>query len=138
MTRFNISLQEGVNMVLYALENSWGGELFVPKIPSYKILDVAQAIAPNCKIDIVGIRPGEKVHEEMITEADSLNTVDIGKYYAILPQVTRWDKMDFLKKFNAKFVIQGFKYNSGTNEDWLSVQQLRELINQHVDSSFNV
>lgn len=138
MTRFNISLQEGVNMVLYALENSWGGELFVPKIPSYKILDVAQAIAPNCKIDIVGIRPGEKVHEEMITEADSLNTVDLGKYYAILPQVTRWDKMDFLKKFNAKFVIQGFKYNSGTNEDWLSVQQLRELINQHVDSSFNV
>jgi UDP-N-acetylglucosamine 4,6-dehydratase (inverting) len=81
MTRFNISLQGGVDMVLYALEHAWGGELFVPKIPSYKILDVAKAIAPECEIQMVGIRPGEKIHEEMITYSDSFTTYDTGKYF---------------------------------------------------------
>src|SRR6476619_1195424 len=90
MTRFNISLDEGIDMVLHALETGWGGELFVPKIPSYRIMDLARAIGPNCKHKIIGIRPGEKIHEEMITSSDSFFTYDLGKYYAILPQATKW------------------------------------------------
>ena len=85
MTRFNISLSEGVEMVFWALENALGGEVFVPKIPSYRIVDVAEAIGPNCEKITVGIRPGEKLHEEMITSSDSYSTIDLGKYYAILP-----------------------------------------------------
>ena len=81
MTRFNISLTEGVEMVLYALGKAWGGELFVPKIPSYRITDVAEAIAPDCKQIVVGIRPGEKIHEEMITVSDSFSTYDLGTYF---------------------------------------------------------
>jgi len=138
MTRFNISLEDAVNMVLYALENNWGGELYVPKIPSYKIMDMAEAIAPDCEKKIVGIRPGEKIHEEMITEADSFTTVDMGKYYAILPQVPKWSVGDFMQHFNAKPVPAGFKYNSGTNVEWLSVEALRELIRLHVDPNFSV
>jgi UDP-N-acetylglucosamine 4,6-dehydratase/5-epimerase len=138
MTRFNISLEDGVNMVLFALQNNWGGELFVPKIPSYKITDVAEAIAPECEMKIVGIRPGEKIHEEMITEADSFTTVDIGKYYAILPQIPKWSIADFTKHFNASPVPVGFRYNSGTNTEWLSVEELRTLIHDEVDQSFAV
>ena len=85
MTRFNITLGEGVDMVLWSLENALGGELFVPRIPSYRIMDVAEAVGPNCEKPIVGIRPGEKIHEEMITESDSFTTIDLGSYYAILP-----------------------------------------------------
>ena len=123
-------------MVLFALENHWGGELWVPKIPSYKILDLAQAIAPECKIENVGIRPGEKIHEEMITEADSFTTVDIGRYYAILPQVPIWDKSEFTKHFNAKEVQKGFKYNSGENAEWETISSLREKIKTYVDPDF--
>jgi UDP-N-acetylglucosamine 4,6-dehydratase (inverting) len=137
MTRFNISLEAGVDMVLFALGNHWGGEIWVPKIPSYKILDIAKAIAPDCKIENVGIRPGEKIHEEMITQADSFTTVDIGKYYAILPQVPNWNKADFMKHFNAKEVPQGFNYNSGENTDWETVESLREKIKNYVDPNFN-
>ena len=137
MTRFNISLQSGVDMVMYALENHLGGEIFIPKIPSYKILDIAKAIAPNTNTKIVGIRPGEKLHEEMITETDSLNTIDLGKYYAILPSVSdRLSKDDFLKHHNAVNVKPGFKYNSGTNTDWESVESLREKIIKYVDPNF--
>jgi UDP-N-acetylglucosamine 4,6-dehydratase len=138
MTRFNISLTEGVEMVLHALEHAWGGELFVPKIPSYKITDVAEAIAPSCKQDIVGIRPGEKVHEEMITSSDSFTTYDLGKYYVILPQTTNWKHtlQDYIKHFNAKKVEQGFNYNSGQNTEWLSVKDIRNLIKLHVDPNF--
>ena len=138
MTRFNISLTEGVEMVLYALENAWGGELYVPKIPSYKIGDVAEAIAPDCEHKIIGIRPGEKVHEEMITSSDSFTTYDLGKYYVILPQNSHWDLQDYLKHFNAKKVEEGFNYNSGKNTEWLSVQDLRSLIKQHVDPNFEI
>ena len=137
MTRFNISLTEGVEMVLHALETAWGGELFVPKIPSYKITDVAEAIAPNCKQEIVGIRPGEKIHEEMITSSDSFNTYDLGKYYVILPQTHDWSRQEFVEHFNAKKVAEGFNYNSGTNEEWLTVENIRSLIKEHIDSSFN-
>jgi len=136
MTRFNISLEEGVEMVLHALEQAWGGELFVPKIPSYKISDVAEAIAPGCKQEVVGIRPGEKIHEEMITSSDSFNTYDLGKYYVILPQMHEWKLDDFIAHFDAKKVAPGFTYNSGTNDEWLNIKQLRALIKQHVDPNF--
>lgn len=136
MTRFNISLQGGVDMVLHALDAAWGGELFVPKIPSYKILDVAQAIAPNCEHRVVGIRPGEKVHEEMITSSDSFTTYDLGKYYVILPQVTNWNLEDYKKTFNAKLVPQGFSYTSGENQEWETVESMREQIKEHLYSDF--
>lgn len=138
MTRFNISLMDGVEMVLSAIDNAWGGEIFVPKIPSYKITDVATAIAPDSEQKVVGIRPGEKIHEEMITEADSYTTVDLGKYYAILPQVPCWDLEDYMKEKNAKSVPQGFQYNSGTNDEWLTVEDIRSLIKEHVDPNFSV
>ena len=136
MTRFNITIEEGVNMVMHALENAWGGEIFVPKIPSYKILDVAEAIAPNCKIEVVGIRPGEKLHEEMITASDSHTTYDLVKYYAILPQKPIWDLNEFIKKFNAKKVPEGMSYDSKKNSELISVETLRKLIKIHVDSDF--
>lgn len=138
MTRFNISLQGGVDMVIHALEHAWGSELFVPKIPSYKILDVAEAIGPECEKPIVGIRPGEKIHEEMITPSDSYNTYDLGKYYVILPTITPWKIENFKEHFKAKAVPEGFSYNSGTNEEWESVDSLRKLIIKHVDENFHL
>lgn len=136
MTRFNISLNEGVEMVLTALEKSWGGEIFVPKIPSYKITEVAKAIGPNCKQKIVGIRPGEKLHEEMITASDSHYTVDIGKYYAILPQTHFYTIDEYIEKTNSKKVPVGFQYNSGTNEKWLTAEEIQNLIKTHMDPDF--
>ncbi|MCW3083814.1 MAG: UDP-N-acetylglucosamine 4,6-dehydratase [Bacteroidetes bacterium] len=138
MTRFNISLQGGVDMVLHALETAWGGEIFVPKIPSYKITDVATAIAPECKQEVVGIRPGEKVHEEMITSSDSFSTYDLGKYYAILPQVPSFHLQEYIKHFNAAPVPHGFQYNSGENKEWVGVEDLRILIKEHVDPEFSI
>ncbi|MCF2491820.1 UDP-N-acetylglucosamine 4,6-dehydratase (inverting) [Dyadobacter chenhuakuii] len=138
MTRFNISLQGGVDMVLHALETAWGGELFVPKIPSYNILDIAQAIGPECEHRVIGIRPGEKIHEEMITTSDSFFTYDLGKYYAIVPQTPNWNLADFIAHFDAKKVPDGFSYNSGNNTEWETVDSLRALIKEHVDSDFTV
>lgn len=138
MTRFNISLQGGVDMVMHALFNAWGGEIFIPKIPSYRITDVAEAIAPDCKLDIVGIRPGEKLHEEMITPSDSFYTYDLGKYYVILPAQPNWNVDQFLTEFNAKKVPAGFAYNSETNEEWETVETMKALIKEHVDSNFDV
>jgi UDP-N-acetylglucosamine 4,6-dehydratase len=133
MTRFNISLQGGVDMVMHALEHSWGGEIFVPKIPSYKITDIAEAISPDCKQIVIGIRPGEKVHEEMITSSDSFLTYDQGKYYVILPSKPKWSIENYCKETNAKPVPQGFSYNSEKNNDFLSVEELRVLIKEFVD-----
>lgn len=138
MTRFNISLQGGVDMVMHALDHAWGGELFVPKIPSYRIMDVAEAIAPECEKKTVGIRPGEKLHEEMITPSDSFYTYDLGTYYAILPSNPRWDLDEFKEKFNAKKVPPGFKYNSEENTEWETVESLRSLIREHIDENFEV
>ncbi len=139
MTRFNISLQDGVNMVMYAIKNHLGGEIFIPKIPSYKILDVAKAVAPECEIKIVGIRPGEKVHEEMITDTDSLNTIDFGQYYAILPSVSfTYEECEYLAHHKATKVPFGFKYNSGTNTEWETIESLRKLVKEHVDPNFTV
>lgn len=134
MTRFNISLKEGVDMVMYAIEKAIGSEIFVPKIPSYKITDVADAIAPSCEKKVTGIRAGEKLHEEMITESDSFYTIEFDKYYAILP--SNADMKKYLSHYNGKMVKQGFKYNSGTNEQWLSVDQIREEIRLNVDKNF--
>jgi UDP-N-acetylglucosamine 4,6-dehydratase (inverting) len=138
MTRFNISLQGGVDMVMHAIECAWGGEIFIPKIPSYKITDVAEAIAPECKLDVVGIRPGEKIHEEMITASDSFYTYDLGKYFTIVPSVPNFNMSEFIKKFDAKLVPAGFNYNSGDNTEWETVESLRSLIKEHVDSTFEV
>ena len=132
MTRFNISLQEGVDMVLWSIENAWGGEVLVPKIPSYRITDVATAVAPECRQQIVGVRPGEKIHEEMITASDSFNTVDIGAYYAIMPSAGMFSVEDYCLRMKGKRVTAGFAYESGSNPDFLSVAQLRQLIEQHV------
>lgn len=136
MTRFNISLAEGVQLVLRALEIMWGGEIFVPKIPSYRITDVAEAIGPTCRRDVVGIRPGEKLHEEMVTETDAINTVEFKDYFVILPSLRLWDVDAFIKAFDGKRCGTGFAYNSGTNTEWLNVAQLRTLIREHVDPSF--
>jgi UDP-N-acetylglucosamine 4,6-dehydratase len=132
MTRFNISLQEGVDMVLWSIENAWGGEVLVPKIPSYRITDVATAIAPECRQEVVGVRPGEKIHEEMITASDSFNTVDLGRYYAILGSSRQYSIEEYCSKTGAKLVPPGFSYESGGNPDFLSVEQLRSLIRTHV------
>lgn len=136
MTRFNISLQGGVDMVMHALETAWGGEIFVPKIPSYRILDVAEAIGPECEKPVIGIRPGEKIHEEMITSSDSFFTYDLGKYYTILPQNTNWKLDQFIAHFNATKVAEGFSYSSDKNSDWETVESLRALIREHVDPTF--
>ena len=141
MTRFNISLEDGCEMVFYAIEKAWGGEVFVPKIPSYKIPDVATAIAPELEQRVVGIRPGEKLHEEMITSSDSYNTVDLGKYYAILPQkspYSHYTKEEYKKTFNGVDVPEGFAYDSGNNTEWETVESLRELVKLHVDPKFDI
>ena len=136
MTRFNISLSDGVEMVLWALERSLGGELLVPKIPSYRIMDVAEAVGPSCDKPVLGIRPGEKIHEEMITSSDSFTTIDLGSYYAILPSDGSVQRRYQVAGLPVRHVEPGFAYNSGTNPDFLSVEQLRHLIREHVDPSF--
>lgn len=139
MTRFNISLEDGVALVMFAIGHHLGGEIFIPKIPSYHIKDVATAIAPNLPQVEVGIRPGEKLHEEMITVTDALNTIDIGKYYAILPSVSdRYKPIDYIKHHNGKPVPEGFHYSSGENEQWETVESMRENIKKYVDPNFEV
>ncbi len=138
MTRFNISLEDGVELVFWALEHAQGGEIFVPKIPSYRIMDLAQAIGPDCEHRIVGVRPGEKIHEEMITSSDSYNTADLGKYFAILPVSGRNSPRRYCERNGCKLVTPGYAYNSGTNPEFLTVEQLREQIREHVDPNFSV
>lgn len=139
MTRFNISLEEGVDMVMYALKYHLGGEIFIPKIPSYKISDVASAIAPNLPQKEIGIRPGEKLHEEMITITDALDTIDLGKYYVIMPSVSfNHTREDYMKHHNATLVPFGFHYSSDNNVDWETPETLREKIKTYVDPNFEV
>lgn len=139
MTRFNISLEAGVQLVMFALEHHLGGEIFIPKIPSYRICDIATAIAPNLKQVEVGIRPGEKLHEEMITVTDALDTIDLGKYYAILPSVSYcWQKDDYIRHHNARMVPFGFHYSSDINDEWETVESMRENIIKYVDPNFEV
>ena len=136
MTRFNITLEQGIDMVINAFKNSLGGEIFIPKIPSYKILDVVDAIAPSCKKVVIGIRPGEKIHEQMISAADSYNTYDIGDYYVILPTKVSWNLSDFISKFKAIKVKENFSYSSDNNTEWETVDSLRKLIVNHLDPNF--
>ncbi len=139
MTRFNISLEAGVDLVMFAIGHHLGGEIFIPKIPSYKIGDVATAIAPNIKQIEIGIRPGEKLHEEMITATDALNTIDLGEYYAILPSVSfKHQKDEYIKHHNAVMVPEGFHYSSDSNDQWESVESIREKIVEFVDPNFTV
>ena len=140
MTRFNISLEEGVDLVLFALANHQGGEIFVPKIPSYRITEVAEAIGPECKKPLVGIRPGEKIHEDMITQSDAPNTLEMKDHFVIHPSTQRWLQLreNLIQSGNAKAVDTEFSYNSGRNADWLNVDQLRKLIVEHVDPNFSV
>ncbi|MBG84519.1 MAG: UDP-N-acetylglucosamine 4,6-dehydratase (inverting) [Phycisphaerae bacterium] len=136
MTRFNITLDHGVDLVLHALEHSMGGELYVPRIPSYRIMDLAEAIGPDCEHPVVGIRPGEKVHEEMITEADSLTTWDHGDFFTILPVSPRWNVADWAAAHGATKVKEGFHYTSANNSSFLTVDEIRDLIREHIDSGF--
>ena len=136
MTRFNIPLEEGVEIVFWALEHALGGEILVPKIPSYRIGDLAEAIGPNCKKEIVGIRPGEKLHEEMITSSDSPNTIELSNYFAILGSGFTSNKSSYLEALKARPVQPGFAYESGSNPDFLSVNQIRNLIKTHLDPNF--
>jgi UDP-N-acetylglucosamine 4,6-dehydratase/5-epimerase len=138
MTRFNISLEDGVAMVLWALVHAQGGEIFVPKIPSYRITDVAEAICPDCEKPVVGIRPGEKIHEEMITASDSFNTVDLGRYFAILPSAGAYTPETYAAAHGGQPVAPGYAYNSGTNPDFLSVEQIRDLIRLHIGPDLSV
>ncbi len=117
------------------MEHAWGGEILVPKIPSYRITDVAKAIGPDCEHSVIGVRPGEKIHEEMITASDSFNTVDMGRYYAILPAGAKYSIQEYCEKAKASPVEQGFCYNSGSNEHFLTVDELRDLIRTHVNQS---
>lgn len=134
MTRFNITIQQGVDIVLWALENSLGGEIFIPKIPSYNIMDLARAIAPDAEYDVVGLRPGEKLHEEMITSNDSPNTLDIGEYYLILPNLDDNRIKDYVTHFKGYFVEPGFTYNSKTNPNFLTVDKIKELIDVYLNA----
>ena len=142
MTRFNISLDGGVDLVLHALENSLGGEIYIPKIPSYRITELAEAIAPDCEQNIVGIRPGEKLHEEMITSSDSPNTLETDQHYVIVPMLYQESRDDLMARYGAHHkgipVPMDFSYNSGTNTEWLSAAQIRELVRKHVDPDFHV
>ena len=139
MTRFNITLQQGVDFVINSLEKMWGGELFVPKIPSYNIMDVAKAIAPDAEYRVVGIRPGEKLHEEMITINDATNTVEFEEYYVILPdsKYISWNREKFILESNnsiGSICEEDFNYNSGTNIDFLTIDQLKMLITESLSS----
>ncbi len=137
MTRFNITLADGVSLVLQALSDMWGGEIFVPKIPSYRITDVAEAVAPGCRHTVIGIRPGEKLHEEMITTTDAINSVQFEKHFVILPSVPLWDVAEFTRAFDGSPCPENFAYNSGSNDQWLSVAELRALMVEHVDKGFS-
>jgi UDP-N-acetylglucosamine 4,6-dehydratase/5-epimerase len=136
MTRFSITLEQSVEVVLMALEHMWGGEIFVPKIPSYRLVDVAKAIAPECRTEVVGMRPGEKLHEEMITATDAMSTLELAHHYVIAPSMPLWDLDEYARAEGGKRCAEGASYNSGTNTEWLGVEELRALIRAHVDPTF--
>ncbi|MFH1809039.1 MAG: UDP-N-acetylglucosamine 4,6-dehydratase (inverting) [Pseudomonadota bacterium] len=136
MTRFNITLDQGVDQVLFALEYMWGGEIFVPKIPSFRITDVAEAVAPGCRTEIIGVRPGEKLHEMMITETDAQNSLEFPQRYVICPSAQLWDTGRYARENGGHPCVPGFSYDSLHNDQWLTVDELRELIRLHVDPKF--
>jgi UDP-N-acetylglucosamine 4,6-dehydratase (inverting) len=138
MTRFNITLEQGVDLVVYALNHMWGGEIYVPRIPSYRVVDMAEAIGPECRREIVGMRPGEKLHEEMITQTDAINTLEFDHHFVILPSAQLWDVDRYAATYNGRRCKDGFSYASNTNTEWLTIAQIRDLIRTDVDPTFNV
>jgi UDP-N-acetylglucosamine 4,6-dehydratase (inverting) len=128
MTRFSITMQEGIELVMYALTKAWGGEVIVPIAPSYRILDVAAAIAPDIEHRIVGIRPGEKLDEIMITSNESSCTVQRDHYYIVCPHEGHWSRDEYCAKTDAAKVADGFEYDSANNKDWLDVASIKKLI----------
>jgi UDP-N-acetylglucosamine 4,6-dehydratase (inverting) len=133
MTRFMISLEQGVELVWHAFEDMVGGEIYVKKIPSMKVTDLAEAVAPGIKHEIIGIRPGEKLHEQMIGEEDSLSTFEYDEYYKILPVINDW-KHDPKRIKDGIKVEDGFTYNSGTNDEWMKVSELQDWLNKNKDN----
>ena len=127
MTRFMITIDQAVNMVWHAIEDSLGGEIYIHKIPSMKIVDIAQAINPLAKFDIIGIRPGEKINEIMIGEEDSLNTYEYDWYYKILPTINSWNE-DKKRIKNGKKANNNFIYSSDKNNEWMSIKDLQDYI----------
>lgn len=141
MTRFIISNQQVVSAVRFALENHLGGEIFVPKVSSYRVVDLATAIAPNMEQIEIGVRPGEKIHEELISPSESMNTIDLGDYYAIIPAMTftgERSKFDYINHYDAKEIVENFHYNSGENTKFETVESLRSKIKLYVNSSFKI
>jgi UDP-N-acetylglucosamine 4,6-dehydratase (inverting) len=138
MTRFNITLEESFDLVMRAFDLMWGGEIFVPKTPSFRIMDVAEAVAPGCEVNIIGIRPGEKLHEELITNTDGFHTVEFPNHYVILPTLALWDLSHYLAETGSHHTPEGFRYSSDANTEWLTVDEIRRLIRHHIDPSFDV
>ena len=136
MTRFNILLEDAIEMVKWVLENSLGGEIFVPKLKSYKIIDLAEAIGPSCKKEFIGIRPGEKIHEKMISQADSQSTISLKKYFAILPSDGQLEEKYRKSKIEFSKENSGFSYSSGNNDSFLNVKEIRTLIKAYLDPKF--
>ena len=134
MTRFWITLDQGVEFVLASLDRMTGGEIFVPKIPSMKLTDLARVIGPDCELEIIGKRPGEKVHELMVGEDDASNTVEHDGYYAILPTAKNWSARHYIEKNGGAMCADGFRYSSETNTEWLTVEQLETMIGSVADS----
>lgn len=126
MTRFWITLEQGVHFVLHSIEKMVGGELFVPKIPSMKLMDLAKAIAPECKIEMIGIRPGEKLHEVMVTRDDARRTIDVGSFYIIQPDFNFWSRR--CNWTGSKPVPDDFEYNSGTNPQFLTLGEMKRMV----------
>jgi len=137
MTRFNITLDDGVGLALMALEDQLGGEIFVPKLPSYRLADLARAIGPHCKLEHVGVRAGEKLHEEMITPTDAMSTVELDRHYVIVPSGLGWGAEDLVERRHAVPCAPDFHYQSSTNTEWLGVEELRWLIRRHVATDFH-
>ena len=128
MTRFWITLEQGVQFVLDSLKRMRGGELFVPKIPSMNIMDLAKAIAPKVKTKIIGIRPGEKIHEVMISYDDAINTLEFDTYFVIQPSHPWWDNLEYIKINGGRQVDESFTYSSGNNTQWLTIEELKKMI----------
>ena len=134
MTRFNITLDQSVEFVFFCLKKMWGGEVFVPKIPSYKIIDLAKAISSKSRIKFIGIRPGEKIHEEMVSTNEALNTIEYKKYFVIVPnsKLISWNKKKYMQmNTGGKICKDDFSYNSKTNKEFLNSKQLQKLIKSH-------
>ena len=135
MTRFNITLDQSVEFVFFCLKKMWGGEVFVPKIPSYKIIDLAKAISPKSRMKFIGIRPGEKIHEEMISSSEALNTLEFKNYFVIVPnsEFLDWSKKQYMQKNkNGKICNYNFSYNSQNNTKFLSISEIKKLIKSNI------